>query len=106
MRPIIIETIIVDEIELENIFRKFEKVDDVVSLENDKFIVTYSPYESTVNFYESEKKTRKQISLPISIFTTAYGRIHITKYINFNKNKTLGAPDTTGKAVNRRLCKN
>lgn len=81
IKPLIDSTSIIDLIDLDNYIDSY-LVKDVVHLEDDKCIVTYSLYSDPKDFYEGEQKTRKNISLPISIFTTSYGRIHITKYMN------------------------
>lgn len=91
IKPFLIETEIIESEDLEDYFKHFENIIAETPLNNDKTILTYS--SDTQEFYENEKFTRKQISLPISIFTTAYGRIHITQYIN-NDNLELYYTDT------------
>lgn len=81
MKPLLNHTCIIDLIDLQEYYEHF-RVDDVISLDNNKCLITFSPFKNPDDFYNIERLTRKQISLPISVFTTSYGRIHITQFIN------------------------
>lgn len=88
INPLINVTEVIEMIDIDKYYNTFHVLDSK-EFDNGKCIITYYPYENKMDFYQNERITKKQVSLPISIFTTAYGRIHITKYMNRDTKRVI-----------------
>jgi hypothetical protein len=92
IKPLIDNHVIADIADLGFYIDNFTVL-DAIDLDNSKVLIKYSQYPESEMFYELEQNTNYDISLPIAIFTTSYGRIAISKYFN-NPNIKIFYTDT------------
>jgi RNA-binding protein YlmH len=69
-----------DDLEIENVYKKTE-VEDIIELDN-KLLIQYLPKDYNSHLYQENLEL--DISIAIASSVTAYSRIIMSQYIQFN----------------------